>query len=62
MGVSDPEVRKKLSESRWLQYKHESEKQQWPWWKRLRHRFEPCPTCRPEKTTSDQPESSRPSQ
>lgn len=25
MGVSDPEVRKKLSEPRWLRYKHESE-------------------------------------
>jgi hypothetical protein len=27
MGMSDPEVRKKFSEPRWLQYKHESEKQ-----------------------------------
>jgi hypothetical protein len=44
MGVSDPEVRKKLSEPRWLQYKHESEKQSWPWWKRLIHRFQRCPT------------------
>ena len=49
MGVSDPEVRKKLSEPRWLQYKHESEKQSWPWWKRLIHRFQRCPICKPEE-------------
>jgi hypothetical protein len=51
MGVSDPEVRKKLSESSWVQFKHESEKQGWPWWKRFLHRFERCPTCRPEERT-----------
>jgi len=49
MGVSDPEVRKKLSEPRWLQYEHESDKQKWPWWKRLIHRFQRCPICKPEK-------------
>jgi hypothetical protein len=49
MGVSDPEVRKKLSEPRWLQFKHESEKQNWPWWKRLIHRFQRCPICKPEE-------------
>jgi len=49
MGMSDPEARKKLSDARWLQYKHESEKQSWPFWKRLIHRFQNCPLCRPEK-------------
>ena len=49
MGMSDPEVRKKLAEPRWLRYKHESEKQDWPWWKRLIHRFRRCPICEPEK-------------
>ena len=49
MGMSDPEARKKLSEARWLQFKHQSEKQGWPWWKRLIHRFQTCPMCKPEK-------------
>jgi len=52
MGISDPETRKKFSEPRWLQYKHESEKQSWPCWKRLIHRFQPCPFCRPEKVNN----------
>ena len=49
MGVSDPELRQKLSETRWLQYKHEAEKQNWPRWKRLIHRFQRCPICKPKK-------------
>jgi len=49
VGMSDPEARKKLSEARWLQYKHASEKQNWPWWKRLTHRLLGCPICRSEK-------------
>lgn len=49
MGMSDPEVRKKFSEPRWIQYQHESEKQSWPWWKRLLHRLQSCPLCKPEK-------------
>src|SRR5580704_15482207 len=49
MGMSDPEARKKLSEARWLHFQHESEKQTWPWWTRLLHRFQPCPVCKPEK-------------
>jgi hypothetical protein len=49
MGVSDPEIRKKLSEPKWLQFKHESEKQSWPWWKQLIHRIQGCPICKPEK-------------
>jgi len=53
MGISDPETRKKLSEPRWLQYKHESEKQRWPYWKRLIHRFQACPFCRPETVTNN---------
>ena len=48
-GVSDPEIRKKFSEPIWLRYKHECDKQNWPWWKRLIHRLQPCPICRPEK-------------
>jgi len=49
MGVTDPEVRKKLSEPRWLQYEHESDQQNWPWWQRLIHHFQRCPICKPEK-------------
>jgi hypothetical protein len=49
MGVSDPEVRKKITEARWLQFQHLSETQGWPWWKRLIHRLGGCPICRPEK-------------
>src|SRR5262249_52051291 len=59
MGISDPEVRKKLAEPRWLQYKHESEKQSWPWWRRLLHHVQACPTCRPKKQTPANPPSSR---
>jgi hypothetical protein len=49
MGVSDPGLRKKMFEARWLQHGHEADKQSWPWWKRLIHRLQHCPTCRPEK-------------
>jgi len=49
MGISDPDVRKKLSEARYLQYKHLSEPQKWHWWRRLFHRFQRCPICKPEK-------------
>lgn len=49
MGVSDPEIRKKLSEPKWVRFKHESEKQNWPWWKRLIHRIHGCPICETEK-------------
>jgi len=49
MGISDPDVRKKLTEARYLQYKHLSETQKWHWWRRLFHRLQPCPICRPEK-------------
>ena len=45
MGVSDPEIRQKFSEPRWLLNKHLSEKQNWPWWKRLIHQFQRCPIC-----------------
>ena len=37
MGVSDPEIQKKVFGPRWL---HEVEKQSWPLWKRLLHRFQ----------------------
>lgn len=49
MGISDPEIRKKLSEPKWVRFKHESEKQGWPWWKRLIHRIQGCPICETEK-------------
>jgi hypothetical protein len=49
MGLSDPDVRRKLSEPIWLQYKHESDKQKWSWWKQLIHRFQRCPICKPAK-------------
>jgi hypothetical protein len=48
-GVSDPELRKKLFGPRWVQYEHESEKRSWPWWKRVIHRLQRCPICKPEK-------------
>src|SRR5581483_4149417 len=46
-GVSDPEFRKSLFRAKWLQFQHESEKQSWPRWKRLIHRLQRCPVCRP---------------
>jgi hypothetical protein len=49
MGLSDPEIRKRLSDATWLPIKHQSDKKKWPWWKRLAHRFEPCPICKPGK-------------
>jgi hypothetical protein len=48
-GVSDPEVRKKLSEARWIQYRHECDKQSGPWWKKLIHRFQPLPDLQARK-------------
>jgi len=45
MGVSDPEIRKKVFGPRWMELQHISEKQAWPWWKRLLHRFQHCPIC-----------------
>jgi len=49
MGVSDPELRKKLSEPRWVQYKHQTDMESWPWWKRLVHRFARCSICQSVK-------------
>ena len=49
LAAERPGGAKKDSEPRWLQYKHEDEKQSWPWWKRLIHRFERCPICRQKK-------------
>jgi hypothetical protein len=49
MGVSDPELREKLFGPRWVQLQHESEKQRWPRWKRLIHRLQRCPICKPSK-------------
>ena len=45
MGVSDPEIRKRFSEPRWLLHKHLSETQNWPWWKRFIHHFQRCSIC-----------------
>jgi hypothetical protein len=50
MGVSDPEIRKKVFGPRW---QHEIEKQGWPLWKRLIHRLQRCPICRPKVKTHD---------
>jgi hypothetical protein len=47
--VSDPELRKKLFGQKWIHYEHESEKQGWPWWKRLIHRLQSCPVCHAKK-------------
>ena len=35
MGISNPEIQKKVFGPRW---EHEIEKQGWPFWKRLMHR------------------------
>jgi hypothetical protein len=50
MGVSDPDTRKKVFGSRW---DHEIEKQGWPLWKRLLHRLQRCPICKPKVKTQD---------
>jgi len=49
VGVSDPELREKLFGPRWVQYQHESEKRSWSRWKRLIHRLQRCPICKPPK-------------
>lgn len=54
MGISDPDFRKKLADARWLQYKHLSERQKWYWWRRLFHRLQRCPMCKPEKAQDQQ--------
>ena len=50
MGMSDPELRKKLVDSRWVQLQHEREIQKWPQWKRLWHRLQDCPICKQKAT------------
>ena len=50
MGVSDPEIRKKLFGPRW---QHEIEKQGWSFWKKLIHRLRPCPICKSNAKTRD---------
>src|ERR1700745_2869369 len=50
MGVRDPEVRKKVFGPRW---QHEIENQGWPLWKRLIHRLQRCPICRPQVKNQD---------
>jgi hypothetical protein len=45
MGVSDPEIQKKVFGPRW---QHEIEKQSWPLWKKLLHRLQRCPICKPK--------------
>lgn len=56
MGVSDPEIRKKLFGPRW---QHEIEKQGWPLWKRLIYRLQRRPLCRPKGQNSRSQKSMR---
>jgi hypothetical protein len=46
MGVSDPEIQKRVFGPRW---QHEIQKQSWPLWKKLIHRLQRCPICKPTK-------------
>jgi len=48
MGISNPETQKKVFGPRW---EHEIEKQGWPFWKRLMHRLQDCPICKPKSQT-----------
>ena len=48
MGISNPEIQKKVFGPRW---EHEIEKQGWPFWKRLMHRLQDCPICKPKSQT-----------
>jgi hypothetical protein len=48
MGISNPEIQKKVFGPRW---EHEMEKQGWPFWKRLMHRLQNCPICKPKSQT-----------
>jgi hypothetical protein len=48
MGISNPEIQKKVFGPRW---EHEIEKQSWPFWKRLMHRLQDCPICKPKSQT-----------
>jgi len=48
-GVSDPEIQKKVFGPRW---EHELEKQGWPLWKKLLHRLQRCPICKPKNPSS----------
>jgi len=48
MGISNPEIQKKVFGPRW---EHEIEKQSWPFWKRLMHRLQDCPVCKPKSQT-----------
>jgi hypothetical protein len=44
MGISNPEIQKKVFGPRW---QHEIDKQGWPLWKKLIHRLQRCPICKP---------------
>jgi hypothetical protein len=46
MGVSDPEVQKKVFGPRW---QHEVDKPGWLFWKRRVHCLQGCPICEPKK-------------
>jgi hypothetical protein len=48
MGISNPEIQKKVFGPRW---EHEIEKQSWPFWKRVMHRLQDCPICKPKSQT-----------
>ena len=45
MGISNPEIQTKVFGPRW---QHEMEKQSWPLWKKLMHRLQRCPICKPK--------------
>jgi len=45
MGISNPEIQTKVFGPRW---QHEMEKQSWPLWKKLMHRLQRCPICKPQ--------------
>ena len=49
MGISDPEIQKKVFGLRW---QHELEKQGWPLWRKVLHRLTRCPIC---KVKNDRP-------
>lgn len=50
MGISNPEIQKKVFGPRW---QHEIEMQTWSLWKKLIHRLQPCSICKPTKPAQE---------
>jgi hypothetical protein len=48
MGISNPEIQKKVFGPRW---EDEIEKRDWPFRKRLMHRLQDCPICKLKSQT-----------